>query len=141
MGERVVVLGGNRDVRVHGFGGFDRDRGRLGPDAAEELRQTHFRLLRGAVVASGGTEVKNLGDGLMVMFSSPSRALAGAVGMQQAIHHHNRSDGEPLGVRIGMSAGEAVEEDGDYFGDPVVEAARLCAAARVGRSSRRISCG
>ena len=97
------------------------------------MRQTHFRLLRGAVVASGGTEVKNLGDGLMVMFSSPSRALAGAVGMQQAIDHHNRSEGEPLGVRIGMSAGEAVEEDGDFFGDPVVEAARLCAAANGGQ--------
>ena len=106
---------------------------RLGPAAAEELRQTHFRLLRGAVLASGGTEVKNLGDGLMVMFSSPSRALAGAVGMQQAIEHHNRSDGEPLGVRIGVSAGEAVEEDGDFFGDPVVEAARLCAAADGGQ--------
>jgi len=106
---------------------------RLGPDAAEELRQTHFRLLRGAIIGSGGTEVKNLGDGLMVMFSSPSRALAGAVGMQQAIHHHNRSDGEPLGVRIGLSAGEAVEEDGDFFGDPVVEAARLCAAATSGQ--------
>lgn len=106
---------------------------RLGPDAAEELRQAHFRLLRGAVVASGGTEVKNLGDGLMVMFSSPSRALAGAVGMQQAIEHHNRSGAEPLGVRIGVSAGEAVEEDGDFFGDPVVEAARLCAAAQGGQ--------
>src|ERR1700675_942091 len=106
---------------------------RLGPEAAEELRQTHFRLLRGAVTASGGTEVKNLGDGLMVMYSSPSRALAGVVGMQQAIEHHNRSADEPLGVRIGISAGEAVEEDDDYFGDPVVEAARLCAAASGGQ--------
>ena len=96
---------------------------RLGPAAAEDLRQTHFRLLRGAVAASGGTEVKNLGDGLMVMFPSPSRALACAVGMQQAIEHHNRSAEEQLGVRIGISAGEAVEEDGDFFGDPVVEAA------------------
>src|SRR6516164_6323718 len=106
---------------------------RLGPDAAEDLRQTHFRLLRGAVAASGGVEVKNLGDGLMLMYSSPSRALAGAVGMQQAIDHHNRSGGQPLGVRIGISVGEAVEEDGDYFGDPVVEAARLCAAAEGGQ--------
>ena len=106
---------------------------RLGPSAAEELRQTHFRLLRGAVAASGGTEVKNLGDGLMVMFPSPSRALACAVGMQQAIEHHNRSAEQRLGVRIGMSVGEAVEEDGDYFGEPVVEAARLCAAARGGQ--------
>jgi class 3 adenylate cyclase/tetratricopeptide (TPR) repeat protein len=106
---------------------------RLGPEAAETLRQTHFRLLRGAVAASGGTEVKNLGDGLMVMYSSPSRALSGAAGMQQAIEHHNRSADEPLGVRIGISLGEATEEDDDYFGDPVVEAARLCAAARGGQ--------
>ncbi len=106
---------------------------RLGPAAAEELRQTHFRLLRGAVTGSGGVEVKNLGDGLMVMYSSPSRALAGVVGMQQAIHHHNRSATEPLGVRIGISTGEAVEEDDDYFGDPVVEAARLCAVAAGGQ--------
>jgi class 3 adenylate cyclase/tetratricopeptide (TPR) repeat protein len=106
---------------------------RLGPEGAEELRQTHFRLLRGAVTSSGGTEVKNLGDGLMVMYSSPSRALSGAVGMAQAIDHHNRSAHEPLGVRIGVSAGEVVEEDDDYFGDPVVEAARLCAAAQGGQ--------
>jgi class 3 adenylate cyclase/tetratricopeptide (TPR) repeat protein len=106
---------------------------RLGPDAAEELRKTHFRLLRGAVAASGGTEVKNLGDGLMLMYSSPSRALSGAAGMQQAVDHHNRAADEPLGIRIGMSTGEATEEDGDYFGDPVVEAARLCAAAQGGQ--------
>jgi class 3 adenylate cyclase/tetratricopeptide (TPR) repeat protein len=105
----------------------------LGPQAAEELRQTHFRLLRGAITGSGGTEVKNLGDGLMVTYSSPSRALAGAVGMQQAIDHHNRSGAQPLSVRVGASLGEAVEEDGDYFGDPVVEAARLCAAASGGQ--------
>jgi len=106
---------------------------RLGPDAAEELRQKHFRLLRSAVTASGGVEVKNLGDGVMVMFTSPSRALACAAAMQQAIEHHNRSAPDPLGVRIGIGAGEAVEEDGDYFGDPVVVAARLCAAADGGR--------
>jgi class 3 adenylate cyclase/tetratricopeptide (TPR) repeat protein len=106
---------------------------RLGPEAAEALRQTHFRLLRGAVSASGGVEVKNLGDGLMVMYSSPSRALAGTVGMQQAIDRHNRSAEQLLGVRVGVSAGEAVEEDGDFFGDPVVEAARLCAHAEGGQ--------
>ncbi len=113
----------------------------LGPDAAEELRQTHFRLLRSAVAATGGTEVKNLGDGLVVTYSSPSRALVGAVGMQQAIEHYNRSGSQPLSVRIGASAGEAVEEDGDYFGDPVTEAARLCAPPLVDRSWRRTSCG
>src|ERR1700722_1989120 len=106
---------------------------RLGPEAAEQLRTTHFRLLRGAIAAAGGTEVKNLGDGLMVALSSPSRALACAVGMQQAVEHHNRSTAEPLAIRIGLAMGEAIEQDDDYFGDPVVEAARLCAAANGGQ--------
>jgi pentatricopeptide repeat protein len=107
---------------------------RLGPEGTEALRQTHFGLLRGAVSAAGGTEVKNLGDGLMVAFTSLGRALACAVAMQQAIERHNqRADDAALSVRIGISTGEATEEDGDYFGDPVVEAARLCAAADGGQ--------
>ena len=106
----------------------------LGPEAADALRLTHFGLLRGAIQGAGGTEVKNLGDGLMVAFTSLSRALACAVAMQQAIERHNRrGEGAPLSIRIGISAGEATEEDGDYFGDPVIEAARLCAKANGGQ--------
>src|SRR5215470_14703786 len=106
---------------------------RLGPERTAQVRQTHFGLLRGVIEATGGSEVKNLGDGLMVAFTSPSRALACATGMQQAIARHNERAKEPLSVRIGLSVGEAVEDDGDYFGDPVVEAARLCAAAAGGQ--------
>ena len=35
-------------------------------------------------------------------------------------------------MRVGIAFGEATEEDGDWFGMPVVRAARLCAAAEVG---------
>ena len=38
----------------------------------------------------------------------------------------------PIRVRIGMSAGDVEVVDDDYFGEPVVEAARLCAAAEPG---------
>ena len=47
----------------------------LAPDAADELRREHFAILRQAVAEAGGTEVKNLGDGLMVVF----RARVGGV--------------------------------------------------------------
>jgi class 3 adenylate cyclase len=104
---------------------------RLGPQAAEEFRQTHFRLLRAAIMASGGTEVKSTGDGLMVMYSSPSRALAGAVGMQQAMAGRPL-DAEPMAIRVGVAFGECEVGDGDYFGVAVVEAARLCARAEGG---------
>jgi len=106
---------------------------RLGPKATEDLRQVHFALLRGAMEAHGGTEVKNLGDGLMVTFPSLGTALDGCVAMQQAIERHNSSGKEPLGVRVGFATGDATEEDGDYFGEPVVEAARLCAKCDAGQ--------
>ncbi len=105
----------------------------LHPDETERLRQTHFAILRKAVVATGGNEVKNLGDGLMVAFSSPSRALACAIAMQQGIDRHNRRAEVLLAVRIGIAGGEVTEDEGDYFGDPVVEAARLCMAADGGQ--------
>lgn len=105
----------------------------LGPDDADSLRAAHFAMLRDAVGATGGTEVKGLGDGLMVVYTSVTRALAGAVAMQQALHHRNRRSTTPLTMRIGVSTGDVTEEDGDYFGSPVVEAARLCAAAGAGQ--------
>ena len=41
---------------------------RLGPDATETLRREHFACLRAGIAGHGGREVKNLGDGLMVVF-------------------------------------------------------------------------
>jgi class 3 adenylate cyclase len=99
----------------------------LDPEAADALRQAHFSLLRQALAASEGTEVKNLGDGLMAVFSSPSAAVSCAVTMQQAVEADNRRSENRLGLRVGLSGGEVTIEDDDYFGDPVVEAARLCA--------------
>ena len=49
--------------------------GRVGPEAAEELRTEHFGLLRGALERSAGREVKNLGDGLMVVFASAAPSV------------------------------------------------------------------
>ena len=65
---------------------------RLGEERAEALRQTHFALLREGIRDPGGTEVKNLGDGLMVAFAAASDAVACAVAMQQALARHNRID-------------------------------------------------
>jgi class 3 adenylate cyclase len=110
---------------------------RVGPAAAEELRREHFALLRDVVAETGGREVKNVGDGLMVVFPSSSGAVACAVGMQQRLEQRNRRADEQLMVRVGVSAGEADREDDDYFGPPVVEAARLCNAAQGGQ----ILCG
>lgn len=79
----------------------------LTPDAGDELRRKHFSALRQAVATSGGTEVKNLGDGLMIVFPVASAALGCAVAMQQAVHRDNAVADRRLGIRVGLSAGEA----------------------------------
>jgi CheY-like chemotaxis protein len=97
----------------------------LGPEAAEQLRHLHFADMRGALAVHRGREVKTLGDGFMAVFDSATDALSCAVTMQRATRRH----GGPLRIRVGVSVGEAVEEDNDFFGVPVIEASRLCAAA------------
>ena len=105
----------------------------LAPDAADELRREHFSILRQVVAETGGTEVKNLGDGVMVAFSSTAAALSCAVAMQQGVERDNREQAHSVGLRVGLSAGEVTREDDDYFGEPVVEAARLCATCESGQ--------
>ena len=106
---------------------------RLGPAAAEALRLEHFALLRGAIERTGGREVKSRGDGLMIVFDGAGPSLACATQIQQAVDARNRRAEEKLGVRIGVSLGDTTFEDGDYYGDAVVEAARLCDGASGGQ--------
>ena len=101
----------------------------VGPEVADVLRREHFELLREAVVGSGGVEVKNTGDGLMTAFKSASAAVECAKAMQQLFDRRNRSAEIQLHVRIGIGMGESTIEDGDYFGIPSIESARLCAKA------------
>ena len=105
----------------------------LSAEAADEARRGHFSVLRQAIAEIGGTEVKNLGDGLMVAFGSASTALGCAVAMQQGVERDNRGREYSVGLRVGLSSGEVTREDADYFGDPVVEAARLCAICETGQ--------
>jgi class 3 adenylate cyclase len=98
----------------------------VGPVRADKLREEHFGLLREVIASCGGREVKSTGDGLMVAFSSASGAIGCAVLMQQMVERRYRRAEQQLHIRIGLGAGEATVKDGDYFGMPSIEAARLC---------------
>ena len=111
-----------------------RQTSEIGDVAADELRRSHFTGLREALVATGGTEVKTIGDAVMASYTGAADALAGAVAMQWSVERHNRrAKGPALAMRIGISAGDATFEDGDWFGTPVIEASRLCRAADGGQ--------
>jgi tetratricopeptide (TPR) repeat protein len=105
----------------------------VGDDAADELRHSHDRVLRDAVAAHGGHEVKATGDGLMVVFGSAVEAVAAAEAMQRGIDRLSRRAPAPIAIRVGLSAGDVVWEGDDCFGTPVVEARRLCDHADSGQ--------
>ena len=103
---------------------------RLGDVEAERIRREHFALLRHQLLLHGGTEVKNAGDGLMVVFPSAVRAVDAACAMQRAAAARNLSSGgHQADIRIGINVGEPLQDERDYFGIAVNTSRRLCDAA------------
>jgi class 3 adenylate cyclase len=105
---------------------------RLGDERWLRVLRAHNNLFRGLVRSHGGYEVKNQGDGFMLVFPQPDRALECAAAIQRALAEGEAVEGERIRVRIGMHAGEAISEDGDFFGRSVIVAARIAAQARGG---------
>ncbi len=99
------------------------------PDDADLLRRDYLGILQKVIGETDGRLVTNLGDGVLAAYPSASRALECGAQMQQQMDRRNQHAAVPVSIRVGVSMGEAVEEDGDYFGQPVVESARLCARA------------
>jgi len=57
---------------------------RLGDAMAQELLRAHNAVIRDALKAHGGSEVKHTGDGIMASFGSTAKALECAVAIQRA---------------------------------------------------------
>jgi class 3 adenylate cyclase len=100
----------------------------FGDSRALHLLHIHNALIRNALREYRGTEVKHTGDGIMASFNKVENAVSCAIAVQKAFADHNeRTPEEELHIRIGLGAGEPVEEDGDLFGSAVQLAARICA--------------
>lgn len=105
---------------------------RLGDEAAMEIIGVHDRIVREALAAMGGHEVKHTGDGIMAAFLSAASAIRCGMQVQKDLRSHRESNGDqPLQVRIGVAAGEPVERHNDLFGSTVQLAARLCSQAEA----------
>jgi class 3 adenylate cyclase/pimeloyl-ACP methyl ester carboxylesterase len=106
---------------------------RLGDERGREVLREHERITREVLKAHGGTEVKTMGDGFMASFGSVTKAVECAVALQRAMEAQNQEPRtENLSVRVGLNAGEPIEEDGDLFGATVILASRIAAKAEGG---------
>jgi len=103
----------------------------LGDEAALAMLGVHDTIVRDALSALGGREVKHTGDGIMASFVSAAGAVRCAIQIQRELDKHAQANPErPLKVRVGAAAGEPVEQHNDLFGSTVQLAARLCAHAQ-----------
>lgn len=104
----------------------------LGDDDGRALLREHEEVTRRLLTAHGGTEIKTMGDGFMASFSSVVEGTRCAIELQRAFARRNAGAEVPLHVRIGINAGEPIEESGDLFGASVIIAARLASEAPAG---------
>ena len=103
----------------------------LGDEMAMEFLRVHDAIVREALAASHGREVKHTGDGIMASFVSAAAAVRCAAQIQRELARRVQERSEhPIKVRIGGAAGEPVERENDIFGSTVQLAARLCSHAQ-----------
>jgi len=89
----------------------------------------HDEVLAAAVARHSGRVVKTIGDAFMAEFAVPSAALEAAIAAQRGIRERFAAGDVPIRLRIGINAGEPIEEAGDLHGASVVIAKRLESAA------------
>lgn len=104
-----------------------------GDTVAVELVRRHDEIVRAALDRFGGREVKHTGDGLFASFASVTSAVQATVAIQRDATQTSTL-GPTLAIKIGLSAGEPVEDSQDLFGAAVNLAARICAHARGGQT-------
>ncbi len=95
----------------------------VGDQSWRSLLDTHDRVVREQIRRFTGKEIKTTGDGFVVSFDGPARAIRCARAINEAI--------EPIGVdlRMGLHTGECEVRDNDLGGLAVHIAARISALA------------
>ena len=117
---------------VRGYTRFTREQG---DEAASDLAASFAEIVRGTVPGFGGELLELRGDEALCVFASARQALRAAVELQRRLRTPSGEDGSifPVGVGVGLDAGEAVPTEGGYRGGALNLAARLCSVATPGQ--------
>jgi hypothetical protein len=114
--------------------GYTRFTQELGDDAASDIAGRFADLVRDAVPALEGELLELRGDEALCVFRSARQALRASVELQRRLRTTSADEQAfPLGVGMGLDAGEAVPTQGGYRGAALNLAARLCALAKPGQ--------
>ena len=113
--------------------GFTAFAEKYGNTAAAAKVNRFLEIARKAIARHEGAEIKTEGDAIHAVFPSASSAVLCGLEIANAEAELNADEPlKPLGMGVGVHAGEAVETAEGYIGRAVNIAARLCAAAKPG---------
>jgi class 3 adenylate cyclase len=107
--------------------GYTRLTEESGDEAAAELAESVFRMVQRLSMRHGGKPTKWLGDGVMLYFPEPGRGVVAALEMVEGLATSSLPP-----AHVGLHAGPALFQDGDYFGRTVNIASRISDYARPG---------
>ena len=113
--------------------GFTTFASRREETEVRDLILAYHELVREQVGSHGGFEVKQMGDGFMVAFSNPARAVLCAADIQRAVTRDNERMAAPIRVCVGLNSGDAIREGNDFFGHTVNVASRILGRAAGGQ--------
>ena len=114
---------------IRGYTAFMHDHG---DEAGARLADRFARIAIPTLEARGGTGIQLRGDEALAVFTSPRDAIRAAVELQARFAEQTVADPSlPLGVGIGLDAGEVVPLEDGYRGGAINLAARLCSMAEA----------
>ncbi len=107
--------------------GFTAKTARMSRERHRAMLADHDRVLLPVVRKFGGRRVKSVGDGMLLVFRSPTDAVKCAMAIHDALYLYNRgrTGDDTIQVRAALNSGEVQVERGDIFGESVNVAARL----------------
>ena len=94
---------------------------------AMSLLEQQRALLKPIISNFNGEWLKEIGDGVLISFPSPVKAVTCSLEIQRILAHNSE-----LTLRIGIHIGDVIQKDGDVFGDAVNIASRLEPLAEPG---------
>ncbi len=102
-----------------------------GDHAAADLLAAYRSLVREAVAAHAGAEIRTEGDSVYVVFPTASAAVEAGLGIVDAAASAGTAE-RPMRVGVGIHAGETLATGEGPVGGAVNIAARVCARAEAG---------
>jgi TolB-like protein/Tfp pilus assembly protein PilF len=102
--------------------------------SALQLLDQYRKAMRSVFSKYGGTEIKTMGDGFLIEFSSAIEAVRGAIEIQRTVAGYNSTNppAKRILTRIGIHVGDILQDGDDIIGDGVNVASRIEPMAEPG---------